>query len=224
VLYWGDSIVLWQLYTLLISLANAHLPLPSFPGHPAGNFSSHNNVFTLKGPFLSSRRALCQEGQMLRFIINLLGLSLFLAGCARGSGTDGTSSTGGRLVSVNTNRAVYAPDDAIAVTVHNALTVPIYAMDTQASCSILALHYQVNGIWQPSQVAQCPQKRPARPVKIDAGATYTATITAGYPGLTQLAFPKGSYRLVLTYTTSPDAIPSTNADVMVVTSPTFQVQ
>src|SRR5690348_14844036 len=100
-------------------------------------------------------------------------------------------------ISITTNRSSYGPDDAITVTVHNRLSTPIYAMDTQASCSILALHYQVNGTWQPSQVAQCPQKRPARPVKIEAGATYTTTITAGYPGMARLSFPTGSYRLVL---------------------------
>jgi hypothetical protein len=92
-------------------------------------------------------------------------------------------------------------------------------MDTQASCSILSLQHQASGAWQPSQVAQCPQKRPARPVKIEAGGTYTATITAGYPGMARLSFPTGSYRLVLTYTTSPDGIPSANGGGIVTSSP-----
>ncbi len=122
-------------------------------------------------------------------------------------------------VSITTNRTAYGPDDAIVVTVQNRLPTPIYAMDTQASCSILALQHQGNGSWQPSQVAQCPQKRPARPVKIEAGATYTATITAGYPGMARLSFPAGSYRLVLTYSTSPDGIPTANAGGTVTSSP-----
>lgn len=123
-------------------------------------------------------------------------------------------------VNIKTNRSVYGPDDAITVTVQNALSMPIYGIDTQASCSILALEYQVNGAWQPSQVAQCPQKRPARPVKIEAGGTYTATITAGYPGWRQLSFPKGSYRLVLIYATAPDAF----ASGVTITSSPFQVR
>jgi hypothetical protein len=140
---------------------------------------------------------------MLRYIIGFLGLGLLLAASdGRGAGQSGGS------VSISTNRATYGPNDAMAVTVRNGLSTPIYAMDTLASCSILALQYQANGAWQPSQVAQCPQKRPTRQVKIDAGGTYTASITAGYPGIRQLPFPTGSYRLVLTYSTSPDALPS----------------
>jgi hypothetical protein len=157
---------------------------------------------------------------MLQLIISLLGLSLLLVGSLRGGGAYGASAGKGS-VSISTNRSVYAPDDAIAVTVQNTLSTPIYGVDTQASCSILALQYQVSGTWHPSQVAPCPQKRPARPVKIDAGGTYTTTITAGYPGVQQLTFPKGSYRLVLIYATSPDGFASASVTV---TSPTITVQ
>ena len=155
----------------------------------------------------------------MQFLISLVVSGLFLIGCARGAGNIGASpSASGGSIRITTNRADYAPDDAIAVTVRNTLSTAIYAPDTQASCSILSLHYLVNGVWQPSQVAPCPLKRPARLVKIDAGATYTATITAGYPGLQQIPFPAGSYRLLLTYTTSPDTLPSPNAGVTVTSS------
>jgi hypothetical protein len=164
---------------------------------------------------------------MVRFIIGLLGLSLLLGGCAPGVGSSSTPSptpsASGGAVSITTDQAVYAPDGTITVTVHNALSTPIYALDTLASCSILSLQYQVNSTWQPSQVAQCPQKRPARLVKIEAGTIYTASITAGYPGVNQLSFPVGTYRLVLTYTTSPDTLPSTDT-ATTITSSTFQVQ
>ena len=157
---------------------------------------------------------------MVQFLISLVVSGLFLIVSAQGAGNGSASpSAGGGSIRVTTNRADYAPNDAIAVTVRNTLSTAIYAVDTQASCSILALDYLVNGVWQPSQVAQCPQKRPARSVKIDAGATYTATITAGYPGLQQLPFPAGSYRLVLTYTTSPDAFSSPHGGVTVTSSP-----
>jgi hypothetical protein len=126
-------------------------------------------------------------------------------------------------VNITTDRATYAPDGAIVVSIRNTLSTPIYAMDTQASCSILSLQYQAGGAWQQSQVAQCPQKRPARMVKIDAGGTYTASITAGYPGLRQLPFPTGSYRLMLIYSTSPDVIPSTDQGT-VITSSIIQVK
>ncbi len=162
---------------------------------------------------------------MLRRVMLLLGLSLLLMGCRTMSNNTNTATSGTPTpgIAITTDHAAYTPNEAIVVTVHNALSTPIYAMDTQSSCSILSLEYQVNSVWQPSQVAQCPQKRPARPVKIDAGGTYTATITAGYPGLKQLPFPAGSYRLVLGYTTSPSGIPSTGVDTPI-TSATFQVQ
>ena len=160
---------------------------------------------------------------MRRGIIMLIGVSLLLVGCGpNGSGTNsGTPSSG--AVAVSTDRASYASGDAMIVTVHNTLSTPIYALDTQSSCSVLALQYQVNGAWQASQVAQCPQKRPARLVKIDAGATYTANITAGYPGLKTLDFPVGSYRLVLLYTTSSTVLP-TAQNGTIITSATIQVQ
>jgi len=126
-------------------------------------------------------------------------------------------------VTVSTDRTTYAPDDTILVTVHNTLAVPIYAPDTLSSCSILSLQYWANEAWQTSQVAQCPLRRRAQIVKIDAGATYTAHITAGYPGWKQDTFPKGSYRLVLLYTTTPSAMP-TQANGVTVTSATIQVQ
>ena len=161
---------------------------------------------------------------MRRSMMMLMGvIALLLAGCGpNGTGTNSTPSSSG-LVVVSTDHATYTPNDAMAVIVHNTLSTPIYAMDTLSSCSILTLQYQVSGAWQASQVAQCPLKRPARLIKIDAGATYTATITAGYPGLKALAFPVGSYRLMLLYTTSSNAFP-TAANGTIVTSATIQVQ
>jgi hypothetical protein len=156
---------------------------------------------------------------MQRHFISLMGLILLLLGCGSTPGTNPPTSG----VVISTDHTTYTPSDAIAVTVHNALSTPIYAMDTLSSCSILSLQYQVNAVWQPSHVAQCPQKRPARRVKIDAGATYTATITASYPGLKQLSFPVGSYQLMLIYTTSPSVIP-TAENGATATSAIIQVQ
>lgn len=155
---------------------------------------------------------------MRRSTIGLIGLGLLLVGCAANTGTSGSGA-----VTISTDRTTYTPGDTMSVTVHNTLATPIYALDTLASCSILSLDYQVNGAWQTSQVAQCPLKRRAQLVKIDAGATYTAHITAGYPGWNQLTFPKGSYRLALLYTTTASAMP-TEANGVTVTSATIQVQ
>ncbi len=164
---------------------------------------------------------------MLRRAVSLIGLSLLLLGCGPMSNTNtaasNTATPGSGQVVISTDRTTYAPGDAIAVTVHNTLSTPIYTIDTLSSCSILSLQQQINGAWQPSQVAQCPLKRRAQLVKIDAGAAYTARITAGYPGMQQLTFPAGSYRLVLLYTTTPSVMP-TDENGVTVTSATIQVQ
>ena len=159
---------------------------------------------------------------MLQRAISLIGVSLLLVGCGSLATTSSTTPTSGP-VTVSTDHTTYTPTDTMIVTVHNPLSTPIYALDTLSSCSILSLQYQVNGVWQSSQVAQCPLKRHAQLVKIDAGATYTANISASYPGLKQLSFPTGSYRLVLLYSTSPSVMP-TAANGVTVTSATMQVQ
>ena len=159
---------------------------------------------------------------MLQRAISLIGVSLLLAGCGSLAATNSTTPTSGP-VTVSTDHTTYTPTDTMLVTVHNTHSTPIYALDTLSSCSILSLQYQVNGAWQSSQVAQCPLKRRAQLVKIDAGATYTANISAGYPGMKPLTFPTGSYRLVLVYTTTPSVMP-TAENGSTITSATMQVQ
>jgi hypothetical protein len=173
------------------------------------------------------RRIAGQEEYMLRHTVGLIGLSLLLVGCGPMSNTNTatshTATPGSGQVVISTDHTTYAPSDVIAATVRNTLSIPIYAIDTLSSCSILSLQQQINGVWQPSRVAQCPLKRRAQLVKIDAGAIYTATISAGYPGYRQLTFPAGSYRLVLLYTTTPSVMP-TEENGAAVTSAPIQVQ
>jgi len=135
---------------------------------------------------------------------------LLLTACGNASSTDssntstntspGTQTSG--PVSIATNHTVYGPTDPIQVTVLNKLSTPIYALDTQASCSILGLEVQVNAAWQASSVARCPLGRPAMVVKLDIGKAYTITIQAGSPVMQNAAFPSGTYRLLLNYSTT----------------------
>jgi hypothetical protein len=142
----------------------------------------------------------------------LASLVALLAGCAVGSGppvlstptpntSPGTHTTG--PVSIATDHSIYAPTDAIQVAVTNGLSVPIYALDEAASCSILVLQVQqLTGEWQTAQGASCPLGRTPVVVAVAPHAIYTATIQAGYPGLTQATFIPGIYRLILSYSTS----------------------
>ncbi len=149
---------------------------------------------------------------------HLAGLALFggvfaLAACSSVSGLDGSSNnspstdTGGP-VSISTDHAQYDARDSIQVTVTNHTQQAIYAWDTKASCSILDLEVQNGGDWEPSSQAQCAIKRAAMSVKIEPGATYSATIRAGMLPNSNAAFPGGSYRLTLAYGESPTAAAS----------------
>lgn len=126
---------------------------------------------------------------------------LVICGCSTGNNTSPVIKTSGS-VSIATDHSRYQPTDRIQVTVTNLLKIPIYALDTRASCSILGLQMLINNTWRYSKAAPCILGRHAVPVKIDAGETSTATISAGVAGSTQAAFPPGTYRLVLAYATS----------------------
>jgi hypothetical protein len=141
------------------------------------------------------------------FVGGILMVLLFaLSSCGSTSGGDNGTSTSGP-VSIRTDHSTYMPTDSIQVSVTNNLKTSIFAYDTRASCTILDLQIQVNGVWQATNVARCPLGRPAMRVEIPAGKTYTAKIQAGFPGLSQVNFPAGTYRLVLGYSTSATSLP-----------------
>ncbi len=121
-----------------------------------------------------------------------------------GDSNPGTSTSG--PVSISTDHAMYRPGDVMRVSVTNHMQKSIFALDTRASCTILGLQVQVNGTWQNSQASRCALGSIAGLVEIPAGKTYSATISAGTPGVSSPGFPAGFYRLVLTYSTSPKGV------------------
>lgn len=153
---------------------------------------------------------------------SILTVLLFaFAGCGSTStsGSNGTSTSG--PVSIRTDHSTYTPDGSIQVSVINTLSSSIFAYDTRASCSILDLQIQGNGAWQATNVARCFLGRPAMPVEIPAGKTYSATIQAGSPGISQANFPVGNYRFVLNYATSASSLSQQNTTTIY--SATFSV-
>jgi hypothetical protein len=156
------------------------------------------------------------------FVGGILMVLLFaFSGCSStaNSGGDGTSTSG--PVSIRTDHSTYMPTDSIYVSVVNNLETSIFAYDTRASCTILDLQLQVNGVWQGTNIARCPLGRPAMRVEIPAGHTYSATIQAGSLGISQASFPAGTYRLVLSYSTSATSLPQQNTTTIY--SATFSV-
>ncbi len=138
-----------------------------------------------------------------------------LAGCGvtTSGGSDQAANTSPGTVSsgpvtIATDHTIYRPHDENQVTVTNTLATAIYAEDTQASCSILALQAQNGATWGGSNAARCPLGRPAAVVAIAAGAKYTASIHAGELSPRSGLFPIGTYRLLLTYATSETSLMS----------------
>lgn len=149
-----------------------------------------------------------RHASSLAFIaLVFLALALVtLAACGINSTTENSSppTSAGWPLTLGTNHSQYAGSETINVTVTNHSNAAVYALDTRASCSALTLQVQVNSQWQDSSAAPCAMKRVAMPVKINAGATYSTTIRAGFSDKSAAAFPAGTYRLVLNYYATPD--------------------
>lgn len=182
-----------------------------------------------------------------RPLVALLGVTccLLLAACGRGSASvpsgaaaDATSTTlassteppatpAGTTVVITTDHARYTPTATVTATVTNHLATSVFANDSQASCSIFGLEIRTGSGWQPALVAHCPLGRLARAVEIKAGASLSAKITAGYPGLTADQFPPGTYRLSLAYSTqsasSTSELPGAGGPLTIIYSPTWTV-
>lgn len=147
-----------------------------------------------------------------RFILGALSpaLALLLAACGTSAAANGgcpnpansapTISQG--RVTIATDHGTYATTSAIQVTVTNNTGQPIYTYDHKASCSILSVEQQVNGQWvAPSKfVAGCALQTVTALIELAPGKPYTVSLRAGY--LRTVAWPAGTYRLVLIYFTS----------------------
>lgn len=146
------------------------------------------------------------SGKTWRLLLVGAALSLALVGCGAQGATSGgagpTQSTG--PVTIATDHSAYAPMDPIHITISNHLSSPIYAYDTQASCSILGLEMQQAGQWAPANALHCPLGRVALPVKIAAGADYRVTIGATVSHIGAASpLANGTYRLALAYYPAP---------------------
>jgi hypothetical protein len=139
---------------------------------------------------------------------------IWLAGCGATAGNPATTTlpvnsspgtmTSGPVV-IATDHSVYAPTDAIHITVTNHLAAAIYAYDHQASCSILNLEMQQGSSWQMvrSPIAGCPLGSPTVAVAVAPNMPYQADVRAGYLRQGDQSFSLGTYRLVLAYATTP---------------------
>ena len=173
---------------------------------------------------------------MIRQPIKLLGMLVALilfAGCgvtpsstntfpAPAANTSAPTSTGG-AIDLATDHSVYTASSTVTITITNTTSSAIYASDTKASCSIVSLQIkQADGSWGGSSVAHCPLGRVALPVTIAPSGIYTAKIQAAVPNISHAVFATGTYRYVLIYASSAQALTDGSAPTALYSS-TFQV-
>jgi hypothetical protein len=146
-----------------------------------------------------------------RLSVAAVGLLVLLAGCgvsgasgasASRQNTSPSTSSGGPL-DIGTDHSHYAGVDTIRASVISHLSGAVYAFDTHTSCSIFSLELLVNGSWQGSSAGRCAMARVARPVELVPGTVYVQDIYAGAIPHSRETFQSGTYRLALTYFSSP---------------------
>jgi uncharacterized cupredoxin-like copper-binding protein len=95
-------------------------------------------------------------------------------------------------VTLSTDRASYQPGDQVRVTIANGRGVSIYAVASNANCSVLIIHAKTAAGWQTFNAAPCSAQGDPQTVEVKPGSAVTVTITA--PAV-------GTYRCALQYTT-----------------------
>ena len=95
-------------------------------------------------------------------------------------------------VTLSSDRATYQPGDQVRVTIANGRGASVYAIASNANCSVLIIHAKTAAGWQTFNAAPCNAQGDPQTVEIKPGSAVTVTITAP-------AF--GSYRCALQYTT-----------------------
>ena len=100
-----------------------------------------------------------------------------------------------------TDRATYAPSDAIMVTLINSGPASLYVPDHQTCCTIISLRLQTAHGWQP--VGDCKMMTASRIIEVAAGATVRVELKPGAGMMRATPWPPGVYHVALRYTLTP---------------------
>jgi hypothetical protein len=146
------------------------------------------------------------------FLLALIGIGAFLAGCGRTIGSPGSPQTGafptatpgaspsetltGGQVTLTLDKQRYLAGDTIAVTLHNGLSQTIWAADHRTDCTVVTAERQQDGQWQGLQ--NCRLMTPTVLVPLSAGSASVQMLS------TQGPWPAGTYRVTLTYTSGDE--------------------
>ena len=103
-------------------------------------------------------------------------------------------------VTVMLDKKQYAASDKITALITNGLSSSIVVMDHQSSCTVLTLQMQASSFW--SKQASCQLSTVTRLITIPAKSSLVQSLSPGARTFANaIAWPKGQYRLVLSYAT-----------------------
>jgi uncharacterized cupredoxin-like copper-binding protein len=103
-----------------------------------------------------------------------------------------TATITANQVTLTTDHATYKPGDSVRVTIANGRGVSIYAIASNANCSVLVIHAKTAAGWQTFNATACSAQGDPQTVEVKPGSAIPVTITA--PAV-------GTYRCALQYTT-----------------------
>ena len=142
------------------------------------------------------------------FLLVLIGVSAFLAGCGRPAGSpsadatpSGTPGAGDQLVSGQVTLALdkqtYQPGDTIVVTINNGLSQTISTTDHQTNCTLVTAEYLAGSQWQ--AVGACRLMTPTRIVPLPANSSTVQQLVVPESSSDGSSWPAGTYRVTLVY-------------------------
>jgi len=137
---------------------------------------------------------------------------------ASATATAGGNAAVANSVTITLDKALYAANDTLTVTITNGLASVITVADHQTNCSIVVLQSQSNGAWQ--SIRNCRIMTPTRLTHLAAGSVTTVRLVPGGGQIATTPWAAGTYRVVLMYGSAASATPGSGAEA---TSHTFTI-
>lgn len=103
-------------------------------------------------------------------------------------------------VAVAVDKPHYAPDETIVASIHNGLSMPIFARDERSGCTLVNLERWVSTSWQIQ--APCVNMQPApHVVRLAPDAVLAQQLAPILSDASNGPWPKGTYRIAFAYVT-----------------------
>jgi hypothetical protein len=135
-----------------------------------------------------------------------LSLAILLAGCAGGAlnPLGPTPSATAGAIRLTTDHSSYGLATPIGVTVTNAGSTDVYALDGRSGCAIIQLQQYNSSTRKWHSVVGCTQATSPRPDRITAGSATPFTL-APTSSADPNKWDRGLYRVAVAYSANSDA-------------------